>query len=260
MRVYLQECSFGEPITVNRANVDYWFRFKGYEVLPFTVTELRSGDIDHHLIEDADNTILFGGVGIVREALERAGRPAPPILDLPISVRPWACRPVWESTMGAIRRDVMNGKGPVHVKPRDRGKLFNGTVMAAFKDLIPSASVPDDEPVLVQGIVTFVSEWRATILRDRIINVAHYKGDPLLFPNADVMTYALKNFVGKPIGFAMDWGRTDKGETVLVEVNDGFSLGNYGVRGYDYVAMIEARWRQLMGLSDNGVGEYNLPE
>lgn len=53
----------------------------------------------------------------------------------------------------------------------------------------------------------------------------------------------------------MDWGVTEDGRTLLVEVNDGFALGNYGVRLFEYTAMIEARWRQLMGLSDNGVGE-----
>ena len=59
----------------------------------------------------------------------------------------------------------------------------------------------------------------------------------------------------------MDWGVTDTGQTLLVEVNDGFALGNYGfalgnygTKGYHYTAMIECRWRELMGLSDNGVG------
>lgn len=260
MHVYIQQCNFGEPITGTFNGIKYWFQFKGYEVLPFTSTELRCGDIDHHLIDDAENTILCGGVGTVREALLRAGRPAPPNLDLPASVRQYAGRRVWESTLGEIRNHVMQGGPPVHVKPRDRHKLFNGTVMAAFKDLIPSAGVEADEPVLVQEIVKFHSEWRATILRGRIINVAHYRGDPLQFPNPAVMACGLQDFVDRPIGFAMDWGVTESDETLLVEVNDGFSLGNYGVRGYDYVAMIEARWRQLMGLPDNGAGEYNLPE
>lgn len=259
MRVYLQQCGFGEPIRANLAAVDYWFRFKGYEVLPFSTTELRCGDIDHHLIDDADNTILFGGVGTVREALVRAGRPAPPNLDLPDTVRHLAARRVWESTLGEVRSLVMRGEGPVHVKPRDRGKLFTGTVMSAFNDLIPSAHVDDSEPVLVQEVVKFRSEWRATILRGHIINVSHYKGDPLSFPDPDVMLRGLRCFTDQPIGFAMDWGLVED-MTLLIEVNDGFSLGNYGVRGCDYVAMIEARWRQLMGLTDNGAGEYNLPE
>ena len=75
------------------------------------------------------------------------------------------------------------------------------------------------------------------------------------FPNAQTMQLALEKFSDCPIGCGMDWGITSSGETLLVEVNDGFSLGNYGVRGYEYTALIEARWRELMGLPDNGVGE-----
>ena len=50
----------------------------------------------------------------------------------------------------------------------------------------------------------------------------------------------------------MDWGVTSQGDTQLVEVNDGFALGNYGLSGGVYTAMIEARWRELMGLRDYG--------
>lgn len=52
----------------------------------------------------------------------------------------------------------------------------------------------------------------------------------------------------------MDWGITAKGETVLIEVNDAVALGNYGLEGRLHTAMIEARWRQLMSLPDNGIG------
>jgi hypothetical protein len=115
--------------------------------------------------------------------------------------------------------------------------------------------VSDEEPVSVQENVGFVSEWRATILRGRILNVSHYKGDPVQFPDAGLLTQAVQDFSDQPIGCGMDWGVTSEGRTLLVEVNDGFSLGNYGVRRLQYTAMIECRWRQMMGLPDNGVGE-----
>lgn len=53
-----------------------------------------------------------------------------------------------------------------------------------------------------------------------------------------------------PIGYGIDWAVTDSGETLLMELNDGFSLGNYGCRGHHYTAVIEARWRQFMGMED----------
>jgi hypothetical protein len=52
----------------------------------------------------------------------------------------------------------------------------------------------------------------------------------------------------------MDWGLTAGGQTLLVEVNDGYAMENNGLHGMPFTAMIEARWRQLMGLEDNGVG------
>jgi hypothetical protein len=144
---------------------------------------------------------------------------------------------------------------PAHVKPRDHHKLFTGKVIATFRDWIALAGVPDDEPVIVQEVVEFVSEWRASILRGEIVHVGHYKGDPTRFPCAATMKAALSKFTNAPIGYAMDWGVTREGRTLLVEVNDGFALGNYGVPGYLYTALIESRWRELTGLKDNGVGQ-----
>ena len=87
-----------------------------------------------------------------------------------------------------------------------------------------------------------------------VLNVAHYKGDALSFPKAEVIREAVKSFTTAPIGYGMDWGVTADGRTILIEINDGYALGNYGVRGQHYTALIECRWRELMGLGDNGVG------
>jgi hypothetical protein len=124
-----------------------------------------------------------------------------------------------------------------------------------LRDLIASAAVPDNTPVLAQQRIEFVSEWRVSILRDKILNVANYKGNPLLFPDVGMMQSAIEAFTERPIAFGMDWGITASGQTLLVEVNDGYALGNYGLNGMPFTAMIEARWRQLMGLPDNGVGD-----
>lgn len=48
----------------------------------------------------------------------------------------------------------------------------------------------------------------------------------------------------------MDFGVTDKGETVLIEVNDGFSIGLYGLFHIDYAKLLSARWAELTGTED----------
>jgi len=246
----------GEPRYCQSLQVNYWFWERGYEVLQFARDELLSGRLDHYLYDEREDTIIYGAVAVVRDALKRANRPAPPNIDFPDELRGYLGRRVSECTMGSIRELVRSESTqlPIHIKPRDRQKLFKGRVVSTFADLIESSGVPDNEPVISQEIVCFVSEWRATVLRNRIVNISNYKGDPMCFPNPETVSAAVDQYKTQPIGFGIDWGVTDTGQTLLVEVNDGFALGNYGTKGYHYTAMIECRWRELMGLPDNGVG------
>lgn len=258
MRAYVQEVRKQDPIYLGLLQTAFWFEQRGYEVVPFQFDEITQGRLDDDLLNHPEEMVLRGGVETVRQALLRVGRPMPPNLDLPESLAEWRGRRVWESTLGDIRRSVeLPDFVPVHVKPLRHHKLFKGTIVRQFRDLIPTAGIDSTVPVLVQEYVEFVSEWRVSVLRDRILKVGHYRGDPVRFPDAKCMQTALSAFRERPIGFAMDWGITASGQTFLVEVNDGYSLGNYGLAGAEYTALIEARWRQLMGLPDNGVGDVS---
>lgn len=255
MRAWVQQVKEDSPFYINMEQAGHWFGRRGYEVLRFHYDEIAAGRLDDDLLNRPDETVVRGGVGTVQAALVRAGRPVPPALDLPSSLAPWFGRTVRHTTLGEIRRNVDSlGFEPCHIKPLEKQKLFTGMIVRRFRDLIATASLNDDVAVLAQGIVEFRSEWRTYILRGEILHVGRYRGDPLLFPAPQVVRAALAAFIEQPIAMAMDWGVTDAGATLLVEVNDGYSLGNYGLRGPEYTAMAEARWRQLMGLADNGVG------
>lgn len=256
MKVISLVAKMGEPRYCQSIQVNYWFWERGYDVIPFHRTELLDGSLDEHLIEDRENTIVYGAVAVVHDALKRMGIPRPANLDFPPSLADFFGRTISDATMGDVRELCRYSpeRLPLHVKPRDRQKLFKGVLVESSTDLAAMSGVDDSEPVILQEAVSFLSEWRATILRDKVLNVAHYKGDPLIFPDTSVVRRAVQSFCDRPIGCAMDWGITDKGKTILVEVNDGFALGNYGVRGHEYTAMIECRWRELIGLGDNGVG------
>ena len=44
------------------------------------------------------------------------------------------------------------------------------------------------------------------------------------------------------------------GRTVLVEVNDAFSLGGYGLDTSDLVDLYMARWQEIVAREERGVG------
>jgi hypothetical protein len=228
---------------------EYWFGARGAECVIFTDGDLEAGKLDADLRDEPEHTVVVGGVGAVRMVLHHMGRPMPDLPDFPEPLLPFAGRKVWNSTLGEIHRIVNREpeRLPIHVKPHHQ-KLFTGVVVKAFRDLIPTAGLPDTVPILMQEVVDFISEWRCVVLRGTILNVAHYRGDPLRFPDPAVMKSAVEAFSGQPIAFALDWGVTSDGRTLLVETNDAHSLGNYGLRGHEYVEVLTARWHQLMGI------------
>ena len=48
-----------------------------------------------------------------------------------------------------------------------------------------------------------------------------------------------------PRACAMDFGVLDDGQTALVEVNDAFGVGAYGLDAAPYVDLLAARWEEL---------------
>ncbi len=135
----------------------FWER--GYEVIRFRWEDLQRGDFDDLLIHEAETTLVRGGVGTIRLALERAGRTPSTVPDLPIDLRPLARRRVWESTLGAFRSEALQREfhPAIHIKPLDQGKLFKGLVVREFKDLIPTAEHSNDVPILCQEVLSFAS-------------------------------------------------------------------------------------------------------
>jgi len=59
------------------------------------------------------------------------------------------------------------------------------------------------------------------------------------------MLYALRD-AKMPIAYSIDVGILESGETILVECNDGFALGNYGVPARRYAEMHRDRWYQMV--------------
>ena len=77
-----------------------------------------------------------------------------------------------------------------------------------------------------------------------------YRGDWHYHYDHSVLDYAVDNYRTDPAGYAMDFGVTDDGRTLLVEVNDGFALGCYGADPIQYAKLLSARWCELVGIHD----------
>lgn len=63
----------------------------------------------------------------------------------------------------------------------------------------------------------------------------------------------MKRFVHwdkRPMACSIDIGVTKDGRTLLIECNDAYSLGSYGLQDFKYAKLLSARRSQLLGRED----------
>jgi hypothetical protein len=196
------------------------------------------------------DTLVAGGVPVVEAALAALGITVPPADNLPEALAKYRGRRIWTSTWGDLRAQY-GKKGPsepLWVKSLRRNKGAPSLAVYEAEDMDAAAPLPDGHEVLVSEYVTFVSEWRCFVRHGQIIDLCRYQGDVFRYPDAGVVKAAVAD-LGRaaPAGYGIDFGVLTDGRTVLVEVNEGYSLNPYGLESMEYAELLEARWAQLVG-------------
>lgn len=230
---------FKDGVPASRNLYDCWngFRMRGHPVEPFEDPEL--GDVTL-----TREDIVAAGISVVHRALVKLGVDVPASITYPEALRPMMRRRVWNTTLGRIRADE---PFPVFIKPSEGTKVFNGLVVYSRSEMLRVTHVDDAVALWASETCHFLSEWRVYVLRGEILGVGHYNGDPLCFPDSARVRALLAAYRDAPVAFSLDVGVLDNRATDLVEVNDAYALGNYGIPSSLYAQMIEARWMQLVG-------------
>ncbi len=141
-------------------------------------------------------------------------------------------------------------KYPCFIKPYKHIKAFTGIIVENEKEARLFTQDFKDS-ISCQEVVDVESEYRLyyTELRG-VLGIKHYLGDPYLIPDKDfvesVLKSAKKNLKEK--SFTLDFGIKDIGETFLIEINDGWAVGNYGLPPDKYFSFVKDRWLQLTGV------------
>jgi len=239
MPIHTAYCRYDGPLpcSINGAAAIQGFNELGIKVVPF----YGFGDIEES-VDCGPEALVYGYIGDVHSALKKIGLPMPKPLDYPEELRAFLGRDFREGFLGEIR-DTPVPKG-VFVKPQEH-KVFTGFVYYGNRDRLRIATYPDETPVYYSDVVDFISEYRCFVLDGDLLDVRIYKGDWSVAPNRKVVEAAVRSYKSGPRAYAIDFGITSDGKTLLVEANDGFALGSYGLHYVTYARMIEARWEEL---------------
>lgn len=238
MKAYIQSYKNNIPHNHNFYCAYEGFCKMGIETVPFSSYE----QLEQASAED----IVVGYVGTVRHRIAGLGIQISDI-DYPESLKKYLKRNISMSTINRVNSSPE--LWPLFVKPVE-DKRFNGVVVREPKDLIGCGTYDEDIPVYCSEIIDLAAEWRAFVRYGEMLGIKPYKGDWRIHFDPSVIENAINDYTDAPKGYAMDIGVTDKGETVLIEVNDGYALGSYGLEPILYAQLLEARWAEITGTTD----------
>ena len=229
----------------NFPDVNYYMAWKGFDKIGYEVTKFEEDQ--EGTIDVTEQTPVFAGVGSCRKIIKRVwGWDYTGINPYPDELMPMMGREVKRAKWVDVREEALEGHK--FIKPVIQ-KQFTGAVLNTILDTIRTGKMEADHEVYVCGIVNFLSEFRVYVHENEVVGVKHYCGDWEEVPQSNTIKEMIKAYQpSAPIAYGMDIGVIKEFPSyrdILVEINDGICLGNYGLDSIHYAEMIAARWLEL---------------
>jgi hypothetical protein len=244
MTAWIMVDSTGFPYTRN-----FYDLYAGFKELGEEIKTYNAADIFTDTIPFTEDNIVVGHIDQCRRHIEKITGKIVPDLDYPEELLLFMKRKTGKTTLGEVYSKVTSENFiPLFIKSVDQ-KHITGFVCRNFADYARNCGGMDyAKQVYTSELVDFKAEFRTYIHRHDIVTSLRYRGDYDKAPNretVEAMLYSLRN-TKMPVAYSIDVGIIDTGETVLVECNDGFALGNYGVPARKYTEMHRDRWYQMV--------------
>ena len=241
MRAFIQcDKIYNLPYNPNVFNAYDGLRDMGFECIFFQTHE------DLLKLNHEKDEIIVGGIWMIRRRLEDFGIHCPEI-NYPESLKKYLGRNIWTSTINRVRDNP--NSWPIFVKSIE-GKKLTGKVISSIHDLVGCGYCDEDYPVLCSNPLNIVAEWRVFVRYGQVMDVRPYKGDWSKHYDPEIIKSAIQDYTDAPNAYGIDFGVTEEGKTVLIEVNDGYSLGCYGMFALKYAKFLITRWAELTDILD----------
>lgn len=214
---------------------------RGYTIVPFDGDDIEGTLANKHITRE---DICIGTVEATSKFFELAGVKTPQSITYPDELLIYLGRYVEKRKLGEVRGIDL----PLFIKPSSDIKKFTGDVFTHenhLKNLRTFDKCTDETEVWISEVLEFETEYRVFVSNGVIYGMKHYKGDFSLMIDIDSVKEMVSVFTKAPSAYTLDVGLAD-GETFLVEVNDMWAIGSYGLEGRDYALLCARRMKQIM--------------
>lgn len=245
MVVYAKVRKNGEYHSANIAHAVMGFREMGAQIVKYE-------SIDEIYDRVTREDIVLDYIDQVKTILKKFDV-YPVCEDYPAALQPFMGRKIWRDTIDSINANP--DKWGIFVKPV-KDKAFTGIVVNAPRDLIGCGSCYENYEVICSEALDMKREWRGFMVYDELIDIRPYKGDYHYHYDSKIVDQVVEAFLtipNRPMGCSIDFAvivKDEREQTIFLEMNDGYALGNYGLYYLHYAKLISARWSQLLDRKD----------
>ena len=245
MAVYVKIKKNGDYHSHNFAHAVFGFREMGAEIIKY---ESFNDIYDQVTRED----IVLDYINQTQEILKKFGV-LPGIENYPKELQSFMGRRIWFDTIDTFTANP--DKWGVFIKPI-KDKAFTGRVVHSPGDLMGCGNEQENYEILCCDAIDIKREFRGFVIYDELVDIRPYCGDYHYNYNPEIVDKimdAFRTIPDRPAGCSVDIAvieKDGKQETVFLEMNDGYSLGNYGLQYLSYAKLLSARWTQLLGVAD----------
>lgn len=201
--------------------------------------EVQSGKFDMSI----PKFLFVGSVEFMREVFSRRG-----LIDVRLSKN--SNREESIISLGEALERQRNGER-LFIKPYDI-KLFSGTILdGVVNSQIEGLS--KETKVIVADVFhsPIASEWRCYVDNRYgvITGLKNYSGDHLTFPSEITLlewVHDINHNNSFPVSYTIDVGILEDGTNVVIEYNDMWAIGNYGLENDVYLNMLKNRYFEII--------------
>jgi len=200
-----------------------------------TFEEIQSGKFNQ-LIK---NNLFVGSVEFMREVFSKVGKDD-------VRVPKNSNREHTVMTLGEVQDTVKTGK-KLFIKPFQI-KLFTGFVIDQMV-YTHIADVDENTPLMVYDVFPsrIRAEFRCYVHWNKVVDIRNYSGDFFCSPSEEYLNHVIReNKDTFPVAYTIDIGVLESGQNVVIEYNDMWAIGNYGMPNDLYLKLLKDRYFEIV--------------
>ena len=185
--------------------------------------------------------LFVGSVEFMREVFSRVGKDP----DVPVN----------DDRDGKIitlaqAKKLLQEKGKIFMKPVQMKQFDGGVFSVEMNDIHQTRDLSEDTLVLVHEVFKkrILSEWRCYVHHGKMVDAKNYSGDYRIMPNwgkvDEKVEWCRKNDF--PVAHTVDVAVFDGDEVEVVEFQDMWAIGNYGIPNDLYTRLLTSRYFEIM--------------